>query len=164
MEERNKYQLMEHVQKGVEEMQVRYQAIGAEKEVIPMHLQRALEALRQQHDTRTDTESALRLQDEALQSRHTEAINAVQGQLYDQRDRVLSSSVEYIHCNAESKQIQLGRMDEQLCDFQEALNGIVDQLIAEKDNFEQLVSLEQNATRALHHPKRSQSVTETNIL
>lgn len=78
MEERNKYQLMEHVQKGVEEMQVRYQAIGAEKEVIPMHLQRALEALRQQHDTRTDTESALRLQDEALQSRHTEAINAVQ--------------------------------------------------------------------------------------
>lgn len=79
MEERKKYQLMEHVRKEVvEEMQVRYQAIVAEKEVIPMHLQRALEALGQQQDTRTDTESALRLQDEALQSRHAEAINAVQ--------------------------------------------------------------------------------------
>ena len=151
-------------------MQVRYEAIVAEKEVMSMHLQRALEALRQQQDTRTDTESALRLQIEALQSRHTEEINAVQvqlsdvskqlkmsrqevmefrfrsnqlesltckydqivseknafeakilalqGQLYDQRDRVLSSSDEYIHCNAESKQIQLGRMEEQLCDFQ----------------------------------------------
>ncbi|CCI10393.1 unnamed protein product [Albugo candida] len=245
MEERK--QPMEHVWKEmVEEMRVSYEEIVAEKKVISLQLQRALDALRQQQDTRTDTETELRLQIEALQSRHTEEINAVQvqlsdvskqlkmsrqevmefrfrsnqlesltckydqivseknafeakilalqGQLYDQRDRVLSSSVEYIHCNAESKQIQLCRMEEQLCDFQvqlgilqernqtqairideltiqhrrmcsekEALNGIVDQLIAEKDNFEQLVSLDQNAIRTESHTKRSQSVTETNI-
>lgn len=126
--------------------------------------------------------------------------NALQGQLYDQREQFLSSSDENIYCNAESKQIHLGRMEEQLqdsrcnweynrremkyvdrlfkryvsmnrrsthrrmCSKKEALNGIVDQLIAEESNFKQLVSLVQNATRTLSHPKPSHSVTETNIL
>lgn len=51
-----------------------------------------------------------------------------------------------------------------MCCEKEALNGIVDQLIEEKVNFEELVSLAENATRTLSHPKRSHSATDTNIL
>nr|CCA20801.1 conserved hypothetical protein [Albugo laibachii Nc14] len=117
---------------------------------------------------------------------------ALQGQLYDQRDRALSSD-EYC-CGYKSRRIHLGRMEEQLSDLQvqlgmvqernqgqairideliiqhrrmcsekEALNGIVDQLIAEKANFEKLLSSEQPVTRSSSQFKRSQSVSEASI-
>ena len=92
---------------------------------------------------------------------------ALRGRLYDQRDRVLSSSVYFLQLKGqtdtlvewttvlwfqvklgiikERNQVQAIRVDEltiqlrRMCCEKEALNGIVDQLIEENVNFDQLV-------------------------
>lgn len=64
---------MDHVPKEfAEKMRVPYEGIVAEKEAIITQLQPALKALRQKQNTWVDTASALRLQVDALQSRHAE--------------------------------------------------------------------------------------------
>lgn len=64
---------MDHVPKEfAEKMRVPYEGIVAEKEAIITQLQRALKALRQKQNTWVDTASALRIQVDALQSRHAE--------------------------------------------------------------------------------------------
>lgn len=47
---------------------------------------------------------------------------------YDQRNRVLSWSDDYIYCNSESKQIHLGRMEEQLSDSHVQLGILQEQI------------------------------------